>query len=149
MNHQGPPVLSLFWKEGSRTSDEGICKFLQGIIYQGQQYDLWPAYTLEEDSSWLGQVNCLNYSSSSALIITIQAIVTQCTSNGTTHWSVGSSLNTTTVQQNRSRFTSHEGEFTITPQLTNFSFTEIINIITNCFKLKVNLYKHCLTQQAK
>jgi hypothetical protein len=64
--------------------------------------------------------NRLNYSGSSALIITIQPILTQRTSNGTTHWSVGSPPDTTTVQQDRSRFTSHEGEFTITAQLTNF-----------------------------
>jgi hypothetical protein len=38
----------------------------------------------------------------------------------TTHWSVGSPPDATTVQQDRSRFTSHEGEFTITQQLPNF-----------------------------
>jgi hypothetical protein len=64
--------------------------------------------------------NPLNYSGSSALVIAIQAIVTQCTSDGTTHWSVGSPPDATTVQQDRSRFTSHEGEFTIIQQLTNF-----------------------------
>jgi hypothetical protein len=64
--------------------------------------------------------NRLNYSGSSALVIAIQVILTQRTSDGTTHWSVGSPPDTTTVQQDRSRFTSHEGEFTITQQLTNF-----------------------------
>jgi hypothetical protein len=64
--------------------------------------------------------NRLNYSGSSALVIAIQPILTQCTSNGTTHWSVGSPLDTTMVQQDRSRFTSHEGKLTITQQLTNF-----------------------------
>jgi hypothetical protein len=64
--------------------------------------------------------NRLNYSGSSVLVIAIQAILTQRTSNGTTHWSVGSPPDTTTVQQDRSRFTSHEGEFTIAQQLTNF-----------------------------
>jgi hypothetical protein len=64
--------------------------------------------------------NRLNYSGSSALVIAIQPIITQRTSNGTTHWSVGSPPDTTTVQQDRSRFTSHEGEFTITVQLINF-----------------------------
>jgi hypothetical protein len=64
--------------------------------------------------------NRLNYSGSSALIITIQPILTQRTSNGTTHWSVESPPDITTVQQDRSRFTSHEGEFTITAQLINF-----------------------------
>jgi hypothetical protein len=64
--------------------------------------------------------NCLNYSDSNALVITTQAILTQRTSNGTTHWSVGSPPDTATVPQDRNRFTSHEGEFTITLQLTNF-----------------------------
>jgi hypothetical protein len=62
----------------------------------------------------------LNYSSSSALVIAIQPILTQHTSNGTTHWSVRSPPDTTTIQQDRSRFTLHEGEFTITRYLTNF-----------------------------
>jgi hypothetical protein len=64
--------------------------------------------------------NRMNYSGSSALVIAIQTILTQRTSNGTIHWSVGSPPDTTTVQQDQSRFTSHEGEFTITPQLINF-----------------------------
>jgi hypothetical protein len=64
--------------------------------------------------------NRLNYSSSSALVIAIQPITTQRSSNGTTHWSVGSPPDTTTVQQDRSRFTAHEGEFTITVQLISF-----------------------------
>jgi hypothetical protein len=58
--------------------------------------------------------NSLNYSSSSVLVIVIPPILTQRTSNGTTHWSFGSPPEATTVQQDRSRFTSHEGEFTIT-----------------------------------
>jgi hypothetical protein len=58
--------------------------------------------------------NRLNYSGSSALVIAMQTILTQHTSNGTTHWSVGSPPDATTVQQDRSRFTSHKGEFTIT-----------------------------------
>jgi hypothetical protein len=58
--------------------------------------------------------NRLNFSSSSALMIAIQLAITQRTSNGTIHWSVGSPPDTTMVQQDRSRFTSHEGEFTIT-----------------------------------
>jgi hypothetical protein len=64
--------------------------------------------------------NRMNYSGSSALVISLQQILTQRTSNRITHWSIGSPPNTTTVQQDRSRFTSHEGEFTIAPQLTNF-----------------------------
>jgi hypothetical protein len=43
--------------------------------------------------------NRLNYSDSSALVIAIQPILTQRTSNGTTHWFVGSPPDTTTVQQ--------------------------------------------------
>jgi hypothetical protein len=62
--------------------------------------------------------NRLNYSGSSALVIAVQPILTQRTSNGTIHWSVRSLPDTTTVQQDRSRFTLHEGEFT-TQQLTN------------------------------
>jgi hypothetical protein len=64
--------------------------------------------------------NRLNYSGSSALVIAIQPILTQRTSNGIIHGSVGSPPDTTMVQQDRSRFTSHEGEFTITAQLINF-----------------------------
>jgi hypothetical protein len=77
--------------------------------------------------------NRLNYSGSSALVITIQPILTKCTSNGTTHWSVGSPPDATTVQQDRSRFTSHEGEFTITYSSPTFNY-RILNIITNRFK---------------
>jgi hypothetical protein len=77
------------------------------------------------DAKWVELVPvaepiCLNYSGSSALVIIIQAILTQRTSNGTTHWSVESPPDSTAVTQDRGRFTSHEGEFTITPQLTNF-----------------------------
>jgi hypothetical protein len=61
-----------------------------------------------------------NYSGSSALVITTQGILTQRTSNGTIHWSVGSPPDSTTVTQDRGRFTSHEGEFTIVHQLTHF-----------------------------
>jgi hypothetical protein len=43
--------------------------------------------------------NRLNYSSSSTLVIAIQLILTQRTSNGTTRWSVGSPPDATTVQQ--------------------------------------------------
>jgi hypothetical protein len=85
-------------------------------------------------SVWLWQ-NRLNYSGSSALVVAIQLIITQRTSNGTTHWSVGSPLDITTVQQDRSRFTSHEGEFTITVQLINFLIYRNVNIITNLFQI--------------
>jgi hypothetical protein len=58
--------------------------------------------------------NRLNYSDSSAFVSAIQPILNQRTSIRTTHWSIGSPSDTTTVQQDQSRFTSHEGEFTIT-----------------------------------
>jgi hypothetical protein len=73
----------------------------------------------EQDTASLRQ-NCLNYSGSNALVIAVQSILTQRTSNGTIHWSVGSPPDTTTVQQDRSRFTSHEGEFTITDSSSTF-----------------------------
>jgi hypothetical protein len=38
---------------------------------------------------WILWQNRLNYSGSSALVIAKQPILTPCTSNGTTHWSVG------------------------------------------------------------
>jgi hypothetical protein len=57
--------------------------------------------------------NRLNYSGSSALMIAMQLALTQRTSNGTIHGSVRSPPDTTAVQQDRSRFTSYEGEFTI------------------------------------
>jgi hypothetical protein len=63
---------------------------------------------------------CLRYGICVALVIAIQPILTQRTSNRTTHWSVGSPPDATTVQQDRSRFTSHEGEFTNAQELTNF-----------------------------
>jgi hypothetical protein len=92
--------------------------------------------------------NRLNYSGSSVLVITIQPILTQRTSNGTTHWFVGSPPDTTTVQQDRSRFTSHEGEFTITHSSPTSNYS-ILNIITNRFKLKENLYKYRLKRQTR
>jgi hypothetical protein len=82
--------------------------------------------------------NRLNYSDSNALVIAIQPVITHCTSNGTTHWSVGSPPDTTTVQQDRSRFTSPEGEFTITVQLINLMH-RYTSIITNLVQLKIKL----------
>jgi hypothetical protein len=70
--------------------------------------------TQGETSVWQ---NRLNYSGSSALMIAMQLSLIQRTSNGTIHWFAGSPPDTTTVQQYRGRFTSHEGEFTITEQL--------------------------------
>jgi hypothetical protein len=45
-------------------------------------------------------------------MIAVQLQSAQRTSNRTIPWSVGSPPDTTTVQQDRSRFTSHKGEFT-------------------------------------
>jgi hypothetical protein len=58
--------------------------------------------------------NRLNYSGSSVLVVTRQATEAQRTSNGTTHWSVGSPSDSTTVTQDRCRFTSHEDESSLT-----------------------------------
>jgi hypothetical protein len=58
--------------------------------------------------------NRLNYSGSSAQTITIQATGSHRTSNRITHWSVGSPPDSTTVTQDRHRFTSHEGESSLT-----------------------------------
>jgi hypothetical protein len=93
--------------------------------------------------------NRLNYAGSSALVIVIQSMITQRTSNGTTHWSVGSPPETTMVQQDRNRFTSHEGEFTITVQLINFLFTDMQKLLQTLFQLKVKLRQQCLNRQAK
>jgi hypothetical protein len=56
----------------------------------------------------------LNYSGSSALVIARQATEAQRTSNGTTHWSVGSPPDSTTVTQDQRRFTSPEDESSLT-----------------------------------
>jgi hypothetical protein len=87
--------------------------------------------------------NRLSYSGSSTLVIAIQPVTTQRTSNGTTHWSVGSPPDTTTVQQNRSRFTSHEGEFTITIQLIILIY-RYTSIITNLVQPKIKLIQTVL-----
>jgi hypothetical protein len=51
----------------------------------------------------------------------------QRTSNGTIPWSVGSPPDTTTVQQDRSRFTSHEGEFTSQNSSSTFNLQTFIH----------------------
>jgi hypothetical protein len=71
--------------------------------------------------------NRLNYSGSSALMITAQLRSAQRTSNGTIPWSVGSLPDTTTVQQDRSRFTSHEGEFTSQNSSSTFNLQPYVH----------------------
>jgi hypothetical protein len=94
--------------------------FLRAIVVVTVNLQLW--YQL-----WR---NRLNYTGSNMQVLS-QGL--QRTSNGVTHWSVESSSNTTTVQQDRSRFTSREGEFTITAHLINLNL-QISNIITNLFQ---------------
>jgi hypothetical protein len=67
----------------------------------------------------------------------VQLTLTQRTSNGTVHWSVGSPPDTTTVQQDRNRFTSHEGEFTS----QNSSSTFNLQIFKHYYKPGLNLDK--------
>jgi hypothetical protein len=71
--------------------------------------------------------NRLNYSGSSALMIAAQLQSAQRTSNGTIPWSVGSPPDTITVQQDRSRFTSHEGEFTSQNSSSTFNLQPYIH----------------------
>jgi hypothetical protein len=71
--------------------------------------------------------NRSNYSGSSALLIAVQPQSDQRTSNGTILWSVGSPPDTTTVQQDRSRFTSHEGEFTSRNSSSTFNLQPYIH----------------------
>jgi hypothetical protein len=79
------------------------------------------------ESSQILWQNRLNYSGSSALMIAAQLQSAQCTSNGTIPWSVGSPPDTTTVQQDRSRFTSHEGEFTSQNSSSTFNLQPYIH----------------------
>jgi hypothetical protein len=60
-------------------------------------------------------------------MITVQLQSAQRTSNGTISWSVGSPPDTTTVQQDRSRFTSHEGEFTSQNSSSTFNLQTFIH----------------------
>jgi hypothetical protein len=92
--------------------------------------------------------NRLNYSGSSALVIAIQPILTHRTSNGTTHRSVGSPPDATTVQQDRAGLPGTKASL----QLYNSSPTFNLQHIKHYYKplqLKINLYKHCLKWQAK
>jgi hypothetical protein len=82
--------------------------------------------------------NRLNYSGLSALIIAIQPITTQRTSNRNNPLVYRVSARYTMVQQDRSRFTSPEGEFTITVQLINLMH-RYTSIITNLVQFKIKL----------
>jgi hypothetical protein len=73
----------------------------------------WP-YSCPLRGTYSSWQNRLNYFDSSAQTIAIQVIGSQRTSNGTTHWSVRSPPDSTTVTQDRRRFTSHEGESSLT-----------------------------------
>jgi hypothetical protein len=61
----------------------------------------------------------------------------QRTSNGTTHWSVGSPPDPTTVTQDRRRFTSHEDESSLTTARNFYTTQGFCFILSN-----TNLYKH-------
>jgi hypothetical protein len=85
--------------------------------------------------------NRLNYTGSNTQVLS-QGL--QRTSNGVTHWSVGSPSDTTTFEQDRCRFTSHEGEFTITAQLITFNLQTCKHYYKPCSTVDKSLYKRCL-----
>jgi hypothetical protein len=60
-------------------------------------------------------------------MIAVQLQSAQRTSNGIIPWSVGSPPDTTTVQQDRSRFTLHEGEFTSQNSSSTFNLQPYIH----------------------
>jgi hypothetical protein len=91
--------------------------------------------------------NRLNYSGSSALLIAVQPQSAQRTSNGTILWSVGSPPDTTTVQQDRSRFTSHEGEFTSRNSSSTFNLQPYIHYYKLSLKISKLIQKPCLTDK--
>jgi hypothetical protein len=74
-------------------------------------------------------------------MIAVQLQSAQRTSNGTITWSVVSPPDTTTVQQDRSRFTSHEGEF---PSL-NSSSTFNLQTFIHYYKPGSNISKFIQT----
>jgi hypothetical protein len=86
---------------------------------------------IQEDSTGRLWQNRLNYTGSNTQVPS-QGL--QSTSNSVTHWSVGSPPDTTTVQQDRSRFTWHEGDFTTTVQLITFNL-----------QISKHYYKPCST----
>jgi hypothetical protein len=108
----------VFW-EGSLTS----------LIYpRGQDYKDTNQHQLRNRTRmWQHR---LNYSGSSALMTAMQLALIQRTSNRTIHWSVGSPPDTTTVQHDWSRFTSHEGEFTSQNSSSTFNLTDKLNSLS-------------------
>jgi hypothetical protein len=80
----------------------------------GTLISLVPAVSVNLELWYQLWQNHLNYSGSSALVIARQATEAKRTSNGTTHWSIGSPPDSTTVTQDRWGFTSHEDESSLT-----------------------------------
>jgi hypothetical protein len=62
-------------------------------------------------------------------------------------WSVGSPPDTTTVQQDRSRFTSHEGEFTSRNSSSTFNLQSYIHYYKPSSKISKLIQKPCLTDK--
>jgi hypothetical protein len=122
--HRSGMPQQVDWFSGRPNSREGIdLPFLRNNhnhLAHGQMFNkLWQ--------------NRSNYSGSSALLIAVQLQSAQRTSNGTILWSVGSPPDSTTVQQDRSRFISHEGEFTSQSSSSTFNL-QPYNIITTEFQ---------------
>jgi hypothetical protein len=110
---------SVSWEErrGKATGERGSTRFCSNARFVGEK-------EREREITRLGAElwqNRLNYSGSSVLMIAVHLQTVQRTSNGTIPWSVGSPPDTTTVQQDRSRFTSHEGEFTSQKSSSTFN----------------------------
>jgi hypothetical protein len=80
-------------------------------------------------------------------LIAVQPQSDQRTSNGTILWSVGSPPDTTTVQQDRSRFTSHEGEFTSRNSSSTFNLQPYIHYYELSLKISKLIQKPCLTDK--
>jgi hypothetical protein len=91
--------------------------------------------------------NRSNYSGSSALLIAVQLQSAQRTSNGTILWSVGSPPDATTVQQDRSRFTSHEGEFTSQNSSSTFNLQPYIHYYKPSSKISKFYTNHVQTDK--
>jgi hypothetical protein len=109
--------------QNSNQNNQGKGKKRVMQVRQGQ-VNFTTLAELPEGALWQ---NCSNYSGSSALLIALQLHSAQRTSNGTILWSVGSPPDATTVQQDRSRFTSHEGEFTSQNSSSTFKLQSYIH----------------------